>query len=109
MSQERVRFWHQQIMRETQFARMHRQDPPTVWISSGLYDMIFDSLVVGEHMISVKYSAPLDDTTVNTNNQLNGVFSMIGGGLSGDSVRNAYQAGYVWKYEYNKGSDSMRI
>ncbi len=64
---------------------------------------------VGEHMISVKYSAPLDDTTVNTNNQLNGVFSMIGGGLSGESVRNAYQAGYVWKYEYNKGSDSMRI
>ena len=52
MSKERVRFWHHQIMRETQFARMHRQDPPTVWISRGLYDMIFDSLAVGGHMIS---------------------------------------------------------
>ncbi len=65
---------------------------------------------VGEHMISVKYTAPIDDTTINSNSGLTGLFSVIGGGFSTmESVTNAYQSGYVWKYEYYKKSDSMKI
>ena len=61
-------------------------------------------------MISVKYTAPIDDTTINSNSGLTGLFSVIGGGFSTmESVTNAYQSGYVWKYEYYKKSDSMKI
>ncbi|WP_051197435.1 FHA domain-containing protein [Butyrivibrio sp. MB2005] len=69
----------------------------------------FTYSAVGEHMVSVKYTAPLEDTTITADVSAS-LFSMIGGGMSSaESVQNAYQAGYVWKYEYYKKSDSMKI
>ena len=43
--------WHAKIMYETQFCRMHRKEPPTIWISEDLLDLLFDSLVCGGHLL----------------------------------------------------------
>lgn len=51
MREDKALYWHRKIMYETQFCRMHRHDPPTVWISEDLVDMIFDSMVCGDHLV----------------------------------------------------------
>ncbi|WP_029319163.1 FHA domain-containing protein [Butyrivibrio sp. AE3004] len=69
----------------------------------------FTYSAVGKHMVSVKYTAPIEDSTISANVSAS-LFTMIGGGLSSiESVKNAYQAGYVWKYDYYKKTDSMKI
>ncbi|WP_026499271.1 FHA domain-containing protein [Butyrivibrio sp. WCD2001] len=63
---------------------------------------------VGDHMISVKYTAPID-SKVASGEGLAGLYDALGGFKTIESLANAYSTGYVWKYEYDRKTDSMKI
>ena len=73
------------------------------------FDGSFSYSPAGDKMIMVKYTAPPE--TTGSDGEVNlSLFSVLGGGVSTtQSVTSEYTTGCIWKFEYDKKTDTVKI